>query len=242
MPEVSIIVPVKDEAENILTLAGEIEAAMNPHPWRWECVWIDDGSSDDTLKIIKELNECDERHVYLSLERNAGQSAALFAGFQFARGAVFATLDGDGQNDPADLPSLIEKVIGGEADMANGYREKRRDDFIRRIASRIANGFRTTLTGKTVRDVGCSTRAFRRECATGLPCFKGMHRFLPTFALMRGFRLCEGPVNHRPRERGQSKYSINNRLWVGIMDVFGVLWLRVRSFHYRVAETSNDPD
>lgn len=240
MTEVSVVVPIKDESGNIRTLAAEIDAAMNASGWQWECIWIDDGSTDDSLSIIKTFCAETSHHRYLSFEANAGQSAAMFAGFQAARGSIIATLDGDGQNDPADLPRLIELVRSGNADMANGYRQSRQDAAGRKWASTIANGFRTFMTGKTVRDVGCSTRAFRRECTAGLPCFKGMHRFLPTFAAMRGFRLSEGPVNHRPRSVGTSKYTINNRLWVGLLDTFGVLWLRIRCFQYRIAESSDD--
>lgn len=239
MIDVTVLVPIKDEVENIKTLAGEITAAMQPQLWSWECLWINDGSADGSLDVLRELNQEDPRHVYISLEKNAGQSAALFAGFQEARGAIYATVDGDGQNDPADLPSLIEMVRGGDVDMANGYRQNRRDTFGRRFVSRIANGYRSLLTGKTVRDVGCSTRAFRRECVRGMPCFKGMHRFLPTLAAQQGFRISEGPVNHRPRNLGASKYSIHNRLWVGILDTFGVVWLRARGFQYSIAERSH---
>ena len=122
--------------------------------------------------------------------------------------------------------------------MNNGYREKRRDGAIRRIASRIANGFRNIITGGTVRDVGCSTRAFKRACIETLPTFAGMHRFLPTFAAMPGFKIEELPVRHGPRRHGRSKYTIGNRLWVGLLDVLGVWWLRKRAFHYRIADES----
>lgn len=238
MIDVSILVPIKDEADNLKPLADEITAAMKTQLWSWECLWIDDGSTDGSLDVLRALHQSDPRHTYISLAKNAGQSAALFAGFQEARGAIFASVDGDGQNDPADLPGLIQMVYSGEVDMANGYRQKRQDSWGRWCISRIANGYRSLLTGKTVRDVGCSTRAFRRECVRGMPCFKGMHRFLPTLAAQQGFRISEGPVNHRPRNRGASKYSIHNRLWVGILDTFGVVWLRVRGFQYSIAERS----
>ncbi len=238
MIDVSILVPIKDEADNIKPLAEEVAAAMADTLWSWECVWINDGSCDGGLDILRQLHQDDPRHTYISLAKNAGQSAALFAGFQEARGRIFATLDGDGQNDPADLPGLIEMVISGDVDMANGFREKRKDGLQRQLIAYVANGFRNLFTGKTVRDVGCSTRAFRRECVQGMPCFKGMHRFLPTLVIQQGFRINEGPVNHRPRNQGSSKYSIHNRLWVGIVDTFGVVWLRLRGFQYSVAERS----
>lgn len=235
MTDVSIVVPVKDEAENIAAVAKELESVMNRSPWTWECVWVDDGSTDGSLAVMERLAQEDPHHRFISFERNAGQAAAFFAGFKEARGRVLATIDGDGQNDPADIPALVEIVFSGRADMANGYRQKRRDSLVRKISSRIANGFRNMVTGKTVRDVGCSTRAFRRECAENLPTFAGMHRFFPSLVAMRGFTLAEAPVNHRPRMRGTSKYGIGNRLWVGLLDTFGVWWLRRRAFSYRVA-------
>jgi dolichol-phosphate mannosyltransferase len=238
MIDVSIIVPVKNEEESIAALAKELDAAMNPNSWSWECVWVDDGSTDESLSVIETMAARDPHHRFISFERNAGQSAAFCAGFREARGRVLATIDGDGQNDPADIPTLVEMVLSGRADMANGYRQKRHDNLVRKVSSRIANGFRNLVTGKTVRDVGCSTRAFRRECAEDLPLFAGMHRFFPSLVAMRGFVLAEAPVNHRPRMGGMSKYGIGNRLWVGLMDTFGVWWLRRRAFSYKVSKRS----
>jgi glycosyltransferase involved in cell wall biosynthesis len=236
--DASIVIPIKDEAQNIAALAQEITHAMESGAGEWECVWIDDGSSDQSLAILKELHQRDARHRFISFAVNSGQSAAFCAGFHTARGSVIATIDGDGQNDPADLPRMISMVQDGVADMVNGYRQKRRDSALRRQASRIANGARNFFTGKTVRDVGCSTRAFRRECVAGLPRFAGMHRFIPTLAAMEGFTLAEVPVNHRPRKFGESKYSIQNRLWVGLADLFGVFWLQKRSFKFKITDRS----
>lgn len=235
---ISIVIPVKNESENIIPLAAEISAVMDRQPLRWECIWVDDGSKDRTLAVIRELAGADARHRYVSFEQNAGQSAALWAGFSEAGGEMIATIDGDGQNDPSDIPKLIQLVESGTADMVNGYRLRRKDGPVRRLASLVANGFRNLMTGRTVRDVGCSTRVLRRECVRSLPLFSGMHRFLPTLVAMRGFRLAEVPVNHRPRVRGRSKYGINNRLWVGLIDTFGVLWLRKRALGYQIKEKS----
>jgi glycosyltransferase involved in cell wall biosynthesis len=237
-PDISIIVPIKDEAENIELLAGEIADALAPRDWSWETVWIDDGSTDGSLALLENLHAVDPRHRYLSFAENRGQSAALCAGFKACRGKVLATIDGDGQNDPTDLPDLLELVLTDESDMVNGYRARRRDSLVRKISSKVGNGFRTWLTGKTVRDVGCSTRAFRRECIEDLPRFNGMHRFLPTLIGMRGFRMTEVPVNHRPRRFGQSKYNISNRLWVGLGDTLGVMWLKKRAFSYTIQSKS----
>ncbi|MCK8603847.1 glycosyltransferase family 2 protein [Desulfoferrobacter suflitae] len=234
----SVVIPIKDEAENIELLAEQLNAALGSELWSWECIWVDDGSCDESLAILERLVGRDSRHRYLSFAANAGQSAAFWAGFKAAKGAFIATIDGDGQNDPADIPGLMAKIQGGSMDMINGYRARRKDTFIRKVASRIANAFRNFVTGNTVSDVGCSTRVFKRQCIESLPKFKGMHRFLPTLVAMQGFTLAEVAVNHRPRQRGKTKYSINNRLWVGLMDTFGVLWLQKRSFTYRVRKHS----
>ncbi len=237
----SIVIPVKDEAENIRELAREIIVVADARRWDWECVWVDDGSTDGTLTILRDLNRVDPRHRYLSFVRNTGQSAALWAGFRAARGRVLATLDGDGQNDPRDLPRLMEVLQSGRWDMVNGYRSKRRDPLSRKVASKIANTFRNCLTGRTVRDVGCSIRVFKAECVADLPRFKGMHRFLPCLAVMQGCRITEIAVDHRPRRYGKTKYSINNRLWVGLIDTLGVLWLRLRGFRIEAGPCSEDP-
>lgn len=231
---VSIVVPVKDEADNIIPLAAEITAVMNMQPRSWECIWVDDGSTDRSLSILEGLVQAEPRHRFLSFEANAGQSAAFRAGIDEARGLLIATMDGDGQNDPADLPALIAVVESGGADMANGFRRLRQDSVVRKLSSFIANGFRTWITGRTVRDTGCSIRVFRKECSKGFPPFSGMHRFIPTLAAMQGFVLTEVPVNHRPRMSGRGKYTISNRLWVGLVDTFGILWLKKRAFHYKI--------
>ena len=236
--EISIVIPVRDEAENILSLGKEVESVMEQNFAEWECIWVDDGSSDGSLTMLRELVRANPRHRYISFEQNSGQSAAFWAGFCEARASIIATIDGDGQNDPADIPALFRTVKSGAADMANGYRARRQDNLKRKISSYLGNGFRTWLTGKTVRDAGCSTRVFRRECIQSMPRFAGMHRFFPTLAAMQGFRLTEAPVNHRPRLKGQSKYSVKNRLWVSLADMFGIYWLKKRALVYRVHSRS----
>ncbi|MGB4223954.1 MAG: glycosyltransferase family 2 protein [Syntrophorhabdus sp.] len=226
---VSIIIPVKDEGENIDILGNEINMAMENVTLPWECIWIDDGSTDTTVGELKKLSACDARHRLVILARNFGQSAALSVGFQNATGDILVTLDGDGQNDPADIPRLIEKLQKHGADMVNGVRQKRHDSFVRKISSRIANNFRDWVTGDRVTDVGCSVRVFKRECVKGIPVFKGMHRFLPTLVRMQGYtHIMESLVNHRPRVRGKTKYGIQNRLWVGLADLAAVKWMQSR--------------
>lgn len=227
-PRVSVIIPAKDEAESIPVLAREVEAIMDGTGLTWECVWIDDGSTDGTLEILRALRRRRPEHHYLSLAGNHGQSAALVAGFAAARGGLFITLDADLQNDPSDIPRLLAVLDGGEADMVNAVRSERHDSRVRLLSSRIANGFRNWLTHEKVTDVGCSLRAFRADCVRDIPSFRGLHRFLPTFARMRGYRIMEIPVGHRERRFGVTKYGIGNRLWVGIADTLGVRWLQGR--------------
>ena len=226
---VSVIVPVKNEEENILILSDEITQAMEKTEYNWECLWIDDDSNDETKNKLIELNKRDSRHKYSFHDRNYGQSAALSTGFRLAESDIIATLDGDGQNDPACIPDLVEALLKNDADMVNGWREKRIDNSIRKYSSKIANGFRNKLTGESVRDVGCALRVFKKECTREIPVFKGMHRFFPTLVRMSGYsKIIERPVNHRARERGKTKYGINNRLWVGIIDTLAVCWMKGR--------------
>jgi dolichol-phosphate mannosyltransferase len=237
--DVSVVVPVRDEAANIERLAGEITAAMSTTRWKWECVWVDDGSTDETLAAIMGLRAADPRHQFVELERNYGQSAALAAGFVYSRGAMVAMIDGDGQNDPADLPRLVEMLADRDLHLVNTYRERSQFGPVRRLSSRIANGFRNRMTGEHVRDVGCSTRAMRRECLDGILVFKGMHRFLPTLIRLNGYdRIVEVPVHHRARWKGTSKYGISNRLWVGIADTLAVRWMSRRMAAPRVKRAS----
>jgi len=229
-PGISIIIPVKDEAENVLALAAEIETAMTELAQPWECLWIDDGSTDGTARLLTELAARPESpHRLLRHTRCFGQSAAMATGFRLSRGKVLVTLDGDGQNDPASIPGLVRTLQTEGADVVNGWRQKRQDNLIRKLSSRIANGFRNRLTHEQVRDVGCALRAMRRECVAQVPVFRGMHRFLPTLIRMAGHtRILEMPVNHRPRTRGQTKYGVWNRLWVGIGDTLAVRWMQTR--------------
>lgn len=239
MIDVSIVIPVKNEEDNVLTLAKEVEAAFAGKPYAWECVWIDDGSTDRTLLQLEELHRTDDRHHYLVFEKNGGKSEADWAGFRAARGEIVCTLDGDGQNDPADLPGFIEFLKTSEADMVAGYRAIRRDNWVRKISSRMGNWFRNTLTGYTVRDTGCGTRAMKKYALFTLPCFSGMHRFLPTLFVIMGYRVAEAAANHRPRLAGEAKYGVWNRMGSGFMDCLGVYWLRKRALNYKVVKSSD---
>jgi glycosyltransferase involved in cell wall biosynthesis len=236
--ELSIVIPVRDEVDNVSRLAEEIDAAFANFPERWECIWVDDGSDDGTLPALKLLHGRSPAHQYVALANSAGQSAALSVGIEHARGLVIATLDGDLQNDPAELPRLIRMLDRGTADMVTGVRTGRRDDLMRRVSSKIANSFRNAITGDHIQDVGCSLRAFYRECVVDVPVFNGMHRFLPSLVRMHGFTVIEVPVGHRPRRFGRTKYGVNNRLWRGIADCLAVRWMQARAVHPVVTSTS----
>jgi glycosyltransferase involved in cell wall biosynthesis len=225
----SIIIPIKDEEDNIPILANEVNAALKDFSQPWECIWINDGSTDRSREKLIQLTQEKANHWFVDLDQNYGQSAAMYTGFKVAQGQILVTLDGDGQNDPKDIPRLVSFLEEHQAHVVNGYRAKRQDSILRKIASKIANGFRNFITKDKIRDVGCSLRAMRKECVQNIFLFKGMHRFLPTLIRLQGFeKIVEIPVNHRPRTKGQTKYTINNRLWVGLFDSFGVLWMRKR--------------
>lgn len=231
VPELSVIVPVRDEEANIVPLATEIAAALAG--LAWEVVWVDDGSRDASRERLRALPT---PHRWLALTGPSGQSAALAAGIASARGEWVATLDGDGQNDPADLPRLLAHLRTGGFDLVHGFRVHRQDTSVRRTAGWIANRMRTLFTGRSVRDVGCSTRVARRDLLATLPVFDGYHRYLPTLLQARGGRLAELPVNHRPRANGRSKYGIAGRLWRGVFDLIGVRWLLARTKPWQIGE------
>lgn len=207
----------------------------------WECIWVDDASQDLTPKILNDIAENDAHHRIVRFEKAAGQSAAYWEGFRRANGILIATMDGDGQNDPADIPRLAEIVLSGVADMAHGYRRNRRDSFVKLLSSRIGCGFINAVVGVGVRDGGCATRVFKRECVAYLPRFSGLHRFIARLVMMNGYRLVDIPVTHRPRVHGESKYGIGNRMWIVLFDTFGVWWLQNRRILYKVKafETKN---
>ncbi len=224
--EISIIIPVFNEAANVLPLAQEVAAAMERQPGSYELVFVDDGSTDDTCKRIGEARRLDRRVRGLRHSRNAGQSAALWTGIQATTSPIIATLDGDRQNDPADLPRLLAELA--RADFVSGMRVTRQDDFIRRASSRIARWARRLVLKVDFADTGCAARAFKRAALTGIFPFNGLHRFLPILIHGSGAKTLEVPVNHRPRVAGISKYGIGNRLWRGLHDLFAIAWYQRR--------------
>ncbi len=230
--ELSVVIPVCNEAENILPLAREIAAALGGRA-AFEIIYVDDGSTDGTADaVLAARGEIPEMRL-LSHSRRSGQSAAVHSGVQRARGAWIATLDGDGQNDPADFPAMLQARDAAIAadpavKLVMGNRVTRRDTWLRRLSSRVANGVRGALLGDGTPDTGCGIKLMHRATFLELPFFNHMHRFLPALYQRHGARVISVPVNHRPRTRGASKYGLNNRLWVGIVDLFGVMWLKAR--------------
>jgi dolichol-phosphate mannosyltransferase len=228
-PYLSVVVPLYNEEENVPVLQKEIEEALKDIDY--ELILIDDGSSDKTLERV----EMTPRVRVLKFEKNTGQSAAMYAGLNAARGEVAVLLDGDLQNDPADVPKLLAEIEKG-ADLVCGYRAKRKDTAFKKLQSRIANNVRSRFVGDGVRDTGCTLKAMRRECVPALIPFTGMHRFIPALIKGAGFKLSEIPVNHRPRVHGVSKYGFGNRAFRATRDMFGVNWFLSRQFRYRIAE------
>jgi dolichol-phosphate mannosyltransferase len=228
-PAVSVVVPVFNEEANMSNLQAELRSALARLDH--EIIFVDDGSTDQSAAKIENAP-----HVrVLRFEKNAGQSAALFAGLNAARGAIIVTIDSDLQNDPADIPRLLAKISHG-ADLVCGYRQKRKDTMIKRLTSRIANFVRSRYTRDGVRDTGCTLKAMRRECVSALIPFKGMHRFIPALVKGAGFQIVEVPVNHRPRKFGESKYGFGDRALRATIDMFGVRWLLSRRLNYKVRQ------
>lgn len=228
-PEVSVVVPVHDEEGAAPALAREIARAFAGRAF--EVLFVDDASRDGTRAALKALTgEIPELRI-LTHATNAGQSRALRTGILAARAPIVVTLDGDGQNDPADAPGLVEALLAGppELAMVGGERVKRRDSFAKRLASRIGNGARKRLLGDNANDTGCGLKAFRREAFLRLPYFDHIHRYLPALMLREGYGVEFRPVNHRHRETGRSKYTNLGRLATSISDLFGVLWLKSRA-------------
>ncbi|MGA1080610.1 MAG: glycosyltransferase family 2 protein [Steroidobacteraceae bacterium] len=226
----SVVVPVCNEADNVAPLAGEVDAALRPLG-AYELIFVDDGSTDETAARVQSLRPGLPAVRLLRHDRRCGQSRAVASGVRAARGEWVATLDGDGQNDPADLARLLESLADAAAPkpaLIMGNRVTRRDTWLRRVSSRVANGVRGRLLGDGTPDTGCGLKLFHRATFLELPFFDHMHRFLPALFQRQGARVISVPVGHRPRTRGQSKYGVGNRLWVGIVDMVGVMWLRSR--------------
>jgi dolichol-phosphate mannosyltransferase len=232
-PQVSVVVPLYNEEENVPELQQQLTQAMSG--FTHELIFVDDGSSDGTAQRVAMFPGV----RLLRFAKNSGQSAAMYAGIMAARGAVVAMLDGDLQNDPADIPTLVRKLDEGY-DFVCGYRKNRKDTAFKRVQSRIANAVRSRFIGDGVRDTGCSLKALRRECRDALLPFNGMHRFIPALIRHAGYRITEVPVNHRPRIHGVSKYTFWSRALRATKDMFGVSWLLSRRVRVEFSEVDGE--
>lgn len=228
----SVVIPLKNEEENITDLINELEPVMQGLNHPWELLCIDDGSTDSTLSILSKLAKQKSFLRILIFDRNYGQSCAFDAGFRQAKGEWVITLDGDRQNDPQDIPKLL---AGAEnCDLVCGYRHNRRDPWHKKITSRLANFVRSRFCNDQIRDTGCSLKVYRTACLKHIKMYKGMHRFLPALFKIEGFRVTEVPVNHRERLKGQTKYNLFNRSFNTIADMVAVRWMGKRHINYRI--------
>jgi len=240
--DLSVVIPVYNEEENLEPLWTELRQVLEGLGIDFEVVFVDDGSHDRSAEIIRGFRERDARVRLVRLKANAGETAATDAGFAAARGQSIVTMDADLQNDPADIPRLLAQLDRWDA--VTGWRVNRAagDSLVRRLSSRVANRVRNWVSNETIEDSGCTFRAFRRECLRGLTLYRGFHRFIPTLLRLRGYRVMEMPVKHRPRRFGRSKYGVMNRVFMALVDLLVVRWMKSRLLRYEVAENlGGDP-
>lgn len=235
-PDLSVVFPVYNEEENVPLLLREIAAAVEGRGWTYEIVAVDDGSTDRSLEVLRSLKPQYPTLRVLALEKNSGQTAALDAAWRNAHGRLVVSLDADLQNDPGDIPAMMQRLEQSQADMVIGVRVNRRDTWSRRMQSKIGNGVRNWITGDRITDTGCSLKLVKKEAVDRVRLFTGMHRFLPTLVRYAGYKVVEMPVNHRPRQFGVSKYGAMNRAFRGLADCFAVRWMGKRMLHYSVRE------
>jgi glycosyltransferase involved in cell wall biosynthesis len=236
MPDLSVVIPVYNEEDNLPALWQELRPVLAGLGLAFEVVFVDDGSHDRSAEIIRAFRDADPRVRLVRLKANAGETAASDAGFKAARGRWVVTMDADLQNDPHDIPMLLRHLDAWDA--VTGWRVNRAagDSALRRISSRVANRVRNALSEESIQDSGCTFRAFRRDCLRGLVLYRGFHRFVPTLLRLRGYRVLEVPVNHRPRRFGRSKYGVMNRAFVAFADLLAIRWMKSRCLRYEVAE------
>lgn len=225
--DLSVVIPVYNEEDNLEPLLVELAGVLDPLKRSYEVLCVDDNSTDRSLEVLKKLKETRPWLRILRHSVNSGESAGEATGFEHARGGIVITIDADQQNDPHDIPAMLDALKDDIAAVC-GIRRKREDDWVKRLSSRIANGFRNAVTGDRIGDAGCTFRALRREPLREVLVFNGMHRFLPTMLRLQGFKVVEMLVNHRPRTKGLSKYGVGNRAWRGVVDCFAMRWYRRR--------------
>ena len=236
MTDLSVVIPVYNEEASLSPLWAELRGVLESLGVAFEVVFVDDGSRDRSAEIIRALRETDQRVRLVRLKANCGETAATDAGFKAARGARVVVMDADLQNDPADIPMLLSHL--DQWDAVTGWRVDRAagDNLVRRMSSRVANRIRNWVSDETIQDSGCTFRAFRRECLRELVLYRGFHRFIPTLLKMRGYRVIEVPVRHRPRRFGRSKYGVLNRAVVAFADLLVIRWMNARFLRYEVVE------
>lgn len=241
-PYLSLVIPCYNEQENVPTLLERVGASLTQVGKPFEVILVDDGSTDDTPRLLREGMAKYPWLRVLRMAKNGGQSAAFEAGFEAARGQVIATIDADLQNDPEEIPRLLPMLEN--YDMVTGWRKDRQDTGFRRWQSRQANRIRNWITEETVNDSASSLKIYKAHAVKGLKLFRGAHRFFPTLVKMRGYTVREEPVKHSPRFAGTAKYGFRNRAFVGLMDLFGVRWMKKRYLRYDAAELkrSQEPE
>jgi len=239
-PAISFVIPCYNESGNLPELVRALRQAIEPLKLTCEFVITDDCSRDESWAVLKELATADPRVHIQRFAFNCGQSAALWAGMKAARGRYIVTLDADMQNDPHDLPRLLEPLPAYDCVCGSRVEARRQgDSWLRAASSRIANWVRNKLSGETISDAGCNYRSFKRECVADLKFFKGMHRFLPTLLRIEGYRVVEVPISNHPRFAGQSHYGVWNRLFASSYDLLAVRWMKKRMFKFQIAERMN---
>ena len=232
--DISVVVPVYNEEENLPVLIPQIAEVLGPLGKTYEMIFVDDGSQDHSRRLLKEMALQYPQIRILGFKKNCGETAAGAAGIKEARGGIVITIDADLQNDPKDIPRMLDYLK--EYDMVTGWRQKREDSWVKRITSRIANRIRNSLSGEEIQDSGCTFRAYKRECLQDIKLYKGMHRFIPTLVKMEGYRVIEIPIAHHPRKFGVSKYTTWNRMWRAFVDLLAVKWMKNRHIHYEIEE------
>jgi glycosyltransferase involved in cell wall biosynthesis len=232
--DISVVVPVYNEEENLPVLIPQIAEVLGPLGKTYEMIFVDDGSQDHSRGLLKEMALQFPQIRVLGFKKNCGETAAGAAGIKEARGGIVITIDADLQNDPKDIPRMLDYLK--EYDMVTGWRQKREDSWVKRITSRIANRIRNSLSGEEIQDSGCTFRAYKRECLQEIKLYKGMHRFIPTLVKMEGYRVIEIPIAHHPRKFGVSKYTTWNRMWRAFIDLLAVKWMKSRHIRYEIEE------
>lgn len=232
--DISVVIPVYNEEENLPVLIPQIAEVLEPLGKTYEMICVDDGSKDQSRHLLKKMLLEYPQIRILGFKKNCGETAAGAAGIKEARGGIVITIDADLQNDPKDIPRMLDYL--NEYDMVTGWRQKREDSWVKRITSRIANRIRNSLSGEEIQDSGCTFRAYKRECLQEIKLYKGMHRFIPTLVKMEGYRVIEIPIAHHPRKFGVSKYTTWNRMWRALIDLLAVKWMKSRHIHYEIEE------